>query len=211
MNKEPRRILIALALCLLAAAFLAGCSILSAPEPLQIVVLNRYKAAAPLCEKPLPVQILLSSPYASAGLSTDRIAILMDDRQVTYLEGYKWDDANPNLVQRALMDAINDSGCFKGAGTGSMALRADYRLEVDVKLMHFVDVNGQKQPAAEVSLLLRLIEVNSGSMLGQHNAYAHERAANGDLFKSMESAMHSAVQSSVDWLRASLKTHLSEK
>lgn len=211
MNKRYGSIFIGPVLCLLAAALLSGCSLITPPDPLQIVVLNGYKPAAPLCQTPLPIQIMVPAPYASAGLNTDRIAVLVDDRKVHYLADYRWDAGNVTLVQRALVDAMNDSGCFRGAGTGSMALRAEYRLETDVKFMHFIHPDGQNQPSAQVSLLLRLIDVNSGLMIGQYNAYARERAANGDIFKSMENALQSAVQNSLYWLRESLGADQSEK
>lgn len=211
MSLKAKNIFRALALCLLAAALPAGCSVISPPAPLKIIALSPYKAEAPACSSPLPVQLVIPAPYGSAGLNTDRIAILLKGREIHYFEGYKWEDSNTGLVQRMLIDALNDSGCFQGAGTGSMALRADYRLEVDVKLMHFVYTEGQRPPPAEVSLLLRLVDVSTGNMLGQHNAHVREGASEGDVFMSMEKALHAAVQSSLEWLRESVSEHLAAK
>lgn len=209
MNKQ-RNILHGLLFCLL-AALPAGCSIISPPEPLQIVVLDEYRPAAPICREALPVQILVPQPYPSAGLNTDRIGILIDGREVNYLAGYKWDVTNAQIIQRALVDTLNDSGCFRGAGTGGMALRADYRLEADIKLMHFVYAEGRQQPTAEVNLLLRLVDIESGLMIGQHNALGRDRTASGNIFQSMQSAAHSALQSSLDWTLESLRAYRAGK
>lgn len=187
-----------ISLGLLVLAMLTGCSIISAPQPLQIVMLRSYQAE-PACTAPLPVQIVVPAPHASAGLNTDRIAVILDDRQVSYIEGYRWENTNTTIVQRQLVDAINSSKCFTGAGTGSMSLRADYRLELDVKLMHFTTgKDGKRQ--AEVNILLRLIAVNSGTLIGQYEARAQEPCA-GDIYAGMEKALHSSLQGSLVWLR----------
>ena len=204
MRKINGNIFKAMPLLLFASALLAGCSIISTPPPLQIVVLHSYQAEA-ACPDPLDVQIVIPVPHASAGLNTDRIAILLDNRQVNYLEGYRWENSNVSIVQRQLVDAINSSNCFTGAGTGSMSLRADYRLELDVKLMHFTNTADNKRQA-EVDMLLRLVEVKSGRLLGQYDARARELCGH-DLFGGMEKALHLALRDSLGWLRETVSAN----
>lgn len=191
-------------LCAL-AAFLPGCgSLLSRPEPPQLVVLSSGPPSSGLCSRAAPVQIVIPTPHAGAGLNTERIAILSDKREVHYVAGYKWEDNNASLMQRRLVDVLNASGCFAGAGSAGMTLRADYRLEIDLKRMHFVYAEDQKKPSADVNMLLRLIEVKSGRLLGEHTARALRRSTEDDVFKAMESAVDSAAQNALEWLREAI-------
>lgn len=203
MTRKYLTLGMALCACIAAAGILSGCGVLSRPAPLQIVVLNNYKAGASSCGEKIPAQILVPTPYASAGLNTDRIAILKDNREVHYISGYRWEANNAHMMQRMLVDAINDSGCFTGAGTGSMSLHADYRLEIDIKLMHFIYEKNQKDRSAEVSMLLRLVKVSSGTMIGQHHAYA-QKPCGDNIFDAMEEAVHESIGSSLGWLRESI-------
>lgn len=208
MRKVNVNIFKVLPLCLLAAAMIAGCSIISAPKPLQIVMLRCYQPDE-LCAAPLPVQIVVPAPHASAGLNTDRIAILLNNRQVNYIEGYKWENSNTTIVQRQLVDAINASKCFTGAGTGSMTLRADYRLELDIKLMHFTSDKDNKR-LAEVNMLLRLVAANSGIIVSQYDARAVEPCGE-DIFEGMEKALHATIGDSLAWMRQSIAEDQSGK
>lgn len=185
-------------LALAAAMFiLGGCSLVSRQEPLKPVLLKSYQGEA-ICRSAAPVQILVPMPHTSSGLSTDRIAILADGRLIEYARDYKWDDSNAAIIQRQLVDLLNSSGCFAGAGTGGMALRADYRLELDVKKLYFV--SGSK-PGAQVELLLRLVEVRSGNLVGQYSAAALQEVKD-DSYAAMEDAIHAAMLDALIWLRA---------
>lgn len=197
------------ATCLLCSLLLPGCSIVSPPAPLQIIVLNSQGPEAPECNRRLPVQIVVPAPNASAGLGTDRIAILLNGREVNYLSGFKWEDSAAHMVQRQFVDALNSSECYTGAGTGSMALNASYRLELDLKRIHFVYVDDQKQPSAEVRILARLIDVRSGVMLGEFTAYTRQRGAQGELFASMEQAVRTAISQTTEWLYPMIEEHYS--
>lgn len=198
--------LVFVALCALYAAALTGCgNLLSRPTPPQLLILNSSPPSAGLCSRAAPVQIMIPTPYAGAGLNTDRIAILKDNREVHYAAGNKWEDSNANLIQRRLVDTLNASGCFAGAGTAAMTLRADYRLEIDLKRMHFVYGEDQKNPSANVSMVLRLIKVQSGQLLSEHSAHAQERSSDGDIFKAMERAVDNATQNALDWLRNAIE------
>lgn len=186
----------------LAALVLGGCSLVNRQEPLQPVMLKSYQSAAPICKSRLAAQIMVSMPQAPAALYTDRIAILTDGRLIHYAQDYKWEDAAPAVIQRQLVDLLNTSGCFTGAGTGSMALRADYRLEVDIKELFLVYDQGKNGPLARVGLLLRLVDIKSGNLVGQYKAGAEKSAGKDDVYTAMESAIHAAGLDSLNWLRA---------
>lgn len=185
----------------LATLALNACSLVSRQEPLQPVMLRSYQSAAPICKNRLPAQIMVSVPHAPAALHTDRIAILAGGRLIDYVQGYKWEDAAPAVIQRQIVDLLNASGCLGGVGTGAMALRADYRLEVDIKELFLVYDQGKNGPLARVDLLLRLVDIKSGNLLGQYKARA-EKAADADVYAAMEEAIHAAGLDALNWLRA---------
>lgn len=200
-----------LTLCCLAILFLSGCGgLISRPAPLQIVILSSQMPSTQRCTQPLPVQIVVPAPEVTAGLNTERIAILISNRQVSYLSGYRWDESNAHIIQRQTIDTLNNSGCFAGAGAGSLGLRAEYRLEVEVRRMHYVYIKDETKPEAEIQLILRLIDVNKGALVGQHNVFA-QVSAKDNIFDAMESAVSISMQESLDWIYNSLKAEQAKK
>lgn len=186
---------------------LPGCNIVSPPPPLQIVVLDSTGPDAPECKRRLPVQIVVPAPSTAAGLETDRIAILLNGREVNYLSGYRWEDTTAHMLQRQFVDTLNGSNCYTGAGSGNMALNASYRLELDIKRMHFVYADDQQRPSAEVRIVARLVDVRSGVMLGQFTASSQQHGRQDELFASMEQAVRSAIRQTAAWLYPVIRQH----
>jgi ABC-type uncharacterized transport system auxiliary subunit len=189
---------------------LAGCGpIFDGPAPLNIIVLNE-RPSAPLCGEALPWQLLLVQAGIYAGLDTDRIALLLDEREVKYLPEYKWEAPSPLLVLRHLDDGLNKSGCFAGVGFGGSGLNTPFRLLVDIKRMHFLPRGVDYPDALEILLTLTLIDAENGRLIRREDVLARRQgdyAEPYDMGAALELALEDIAQKAALWSRKTLAAY----
>jgi ABC-type uncharacterized transport system auxiliary subunit len=187
----------------------AGCTdLLSKPDPLHIIILNEAAPAAPLCSSPVPTQLVVALPDPHAGLDGERIALLLGEREVRYVSGYRWDAPAPFLAQRALVEALNGSGCFTGVGVGSDGLNTPYRLSAQIRRMHFKQDASQPPHAAQVELSLILLNGINGKIMGRHVSSVERQGDYADPYAlgvGMEQALRQAALDAAAWCWSVLK------
>ncbi|MDR2050559.1 MAG: ABC-type transport auxiliary lipoprotein family protein [Deltaproteobacteria bacterium] len=205
--KNPLPSALKTAFCLL-AALQAGCGDLLLDHPPHIIILREYASEAPLCAAPLREQLVVDMPEVYAGLDTDRIAMLLEERELQYLSDYRWDTPVPLLVQRGLVNALNGSGCFAGAGTGGYGLSAPYRLLAQIKRLHFLHGREGVSFTAQFQLALTLVDAGQGRIAGQRAFSALREGLPADPYSlgaAMEEILQQALREAVEWIRNSLE------
>ena len=75
----------------------------------------------------------IAQPDASAGLDSQRIAILHPPASMDYYADAEWPDRLPVLVQSTLLQAFEDSGRIEAVALDSDGARADYILSTDLR------------------------------------------------------------------------------
>jgi cholesterol transport system auxiliary component len=168
-----------LACCLALGSSLAGCAVLDPGPPAARILLDP-ELPAPGTAAPLPLQIAVVEPSADDILATDRIAAVFNGFEVRYVAGARWAAPVPRLLQRFLIDALEHTGRFAGVGDGGGGMRSDIRLLCDIRRFG-LRYRGGEPPVAEVSLLLRLMEVKTGRILATLPLSGQERITTDDL------------------------------
>ncbi|MDL2285520.1 ABC-type transport auxiliary lipoprotein family protein [Desulfovibrio sp. OttesenSCG-928-F07] len=201
-----KRLSLCLALCATLLPLNACSDLLATPEPLQILTLNHYDSDAPLCKQQSAAQLVINMPEAYAGTNSDRIPLLIDNREIQYLAGYKWDKPAQLMVHQALVQAFNTSGCIKGAASGGAGLVTPYRLSTDIMRMHHIQNGDQK--SVKVELVFTLVNIEKGTIIGQLTTQAN---GNGNFTKpvelaaNIEKALNIAINDGVVWVAGVLK------
>ncbi len=202
----------AIKLCALCAvmAMLPGCGdLFTKPAPMHIITMHTYAADAPLCQSRLPLQLVVSTPDTYAGLNTDRIAMLLNDREIQYASEYKWDTPAPVMIQHMLVDALNTSGCFVGAGTERTGLGTPYRLMIDLQRMHFMRDEHDKE-SVQVQFQATMLNVENGSIIAMRNITDARGGSYSDaitLGQAMEDTLHEVVKQTVMWSYETLSAY----
>ncbi|MCL1889007.1 MAG: ABC-type transport auxiliary lipoprotein family protein [Desulfovibrionaceae bacterium] len=199
-------------LILLGAVFLsAGCADLFRSEPLRILTLNEFDQAENLCAAALPLQVLVDLPEGYSGLESDRIALLLENREVRYLEGYKWDTPVPLLVRGALVNALNSGGCFAGAARAGDNLSSPFRLRAGIRRMHFEQSGVEPPSAAVISMDLSLRDFSrQGGGIARSLFTVREE---GDLSspyalgEAMQKALGRSMREAVLWCRSAMESY----
>lgn len=204
-----------LSLCLVCLFAIAGCGdLLSKPDPLQAIVLHNLDLEGPLCSSAVPVQVIVNLPETYGGLNTDRIATLLDGREIQYMRQYKWESPAPVIVHRMLIETMNKSQCFAGAGGTYTGITSPYRLLTDIKRMHYLHDSKSKEGEVSVHLLITLLDMDTGIIIAQHDATGSKRGNFEDTIvfsEALEVTLNSVIRESVEWSAKTLSSYITAK
>lgn len=100
--------------------------------------------------------ISVATPQANALIDSDRIAVRPAPDQLQTYKGARWADTGPELVQTAVVRALEDSGRFAGVvRAGASGRRGDVALYSELR--HFETHYRDGQPVVVVELQARLV------------------------------------------------------
>jgi len=187
-------------------AGLAACSgTLGGGSPPQLYTLSPVKEFPPTLPK-TSAQLLIEAPSAPGGLDTERIALMKTAVSVDYFAGTAWTDRAPLMVQSLLIESFENTGKIAAIDRESLALRADYVLESDLRDFTAI-YGGSEAPAVRVRMGLKLVRLPQKQIVGLHTASADMLAqqnsgpAGGDAFKA---ALHQVIGEPVAWTLTSM-------
>ena len=200
----------ALLLLLAAPACLGACSLIETGPPLAQVLLDPKlpaPAAAPGMAKPLPLQIAVPEPSAGTAYASDRIAAVFSGFEIRYQADARWNAPAPRLVQRLLMDSMENTGIFSGVGDGSGGMRSDLRLLCDIRRFG-LRYTGGEAPVAEAVLTLRLMDARNGRILASLPLSEEERAGDdtvGHHVLAFNAVLERVLAKSGTWVAGALE------
>ncbi len=155
------------------ALALAGCSDLLGPSeaPRLYVLKPAMVPTAPGSKVTWALSIPI--PNASAGLDTQRIAILRPPATLDYYANAAWSDGLPALVQTALLEAFENSGRIDAVARDSDAARMDYILAADIRDFEARYDTQDGAPTAVVNIDVQMIDAVKRNIIA-HFAAAEE-------------------------------------
>lgn len=145
-----KRALIPFAMLLLSACAIGG-------PKIEVQVFDpAVRVAADPAWPRVPWSLTVATPQANALLDSDRIAVRpAPDRLQTY-RGARWADTAPELLQTALVRALEDSGRFAAVTrAGASGRRGDVALYSELR--HFETIYTDGEPKVVVELQARLV------------------------------------------------------
>lgn len=159
---------------------LSGCSGLGTSPP-RLYVLR--PALPPATDLPAARwQLAVAVPDTVDALNTARIALSPSSDRIDYYSDAAWVDRMPVLLQRALIDAFEDSGKLAGVGRDTAELRPDFLLEIEIR--HFearYDAGPDQAPTVSVGLEARLTRLPGRVIMGSLSSSREVGAARNDL------------------------------
>jgi cholesterol transport system auxiliary component len=187
-----------------AAGFVvAGCSGIVGPPPA-----GKLYVLAPRLPDALPgpkVDWALSvqAPTATAGLDSDRIAILRPPASLDYYANSAWADRLPSLMQSAVLHAFEASGRIAAVARDSDGAQSDYTLNMDLRDFEARYDQGEGAPLAVVRLGVRLVEARSRRIAGYTSVAKEVRASANTIEAAVEAltaALAGALAELVPWV-----------
>ena len=171
---------------------LAGCGdLIGPPEALQLYVL---KPAVPKASQGAKADWALSIalPDATAGLDSQRIAIMRPPASMDYYANAAWPDRLSVLVQNALLQAFEDCGRIDAVAPDSDGTHADYILATDLRDFEARYDQPDGVPVAVVRIGARLVGAVKRNIAGRFDA-AEEVPATQNSIEAAVAALDEAL------------------
>ncbi|HEY0281051.1 MAG TPA: ABC-type transport auxiliary lipoprotein family protein [Rhizomicrobium sp.] len=181
---------------------LAGCGRLVGPgEPPRLYLL---KPALPQAAPGAKVDwaLAIAVPDASAGLDSQRIAILRPPATLDYYAGAAWSDRLPPLVQNALLQAFEGCGRIDKVAPDSDGTHADYLLATDLRDFEARYDQPDGVPMAVVRIGVRLVRSVKRNIAGRFEAAEEVPAAQNSIdaaVAALDEALARALAKIVAW------------
>ena len=137
------------------ALLLSGC--LSLGESAKISVYSPDITVAPHSDWPQAEwSLLLMRPLASASLDSPRIAVRPGPGLLQVYQGAVWSDPVPDLLQTAVLRALEDSGRILAVARQGSGLRGDATLQLDVRRFESVYAAPKSAPTVTIEVQAKL-------------------------------------------------------
>lgn len=171
---------------------LSGCGNLIGPSipPGKIYVLQPV-LPTPSAMPESSWQLSVARPEASASLATDRIVLIRNDT-LDYYADAQWTDSLPQLVQNALVGALEASSVFRTAGPDVESTHTDYVLQPEIKAFEARYTQENGPPAVVVDIIVKLIAARSGLIIAQRE-FHYEQSASANSVPAVVTAFDAAV------------------
>lgn len=161
---------------------LAGCSILGggderdratiyAPDP---------RVAADPSWPTADWQLAMGPPSAARAIDSYRIAVRPTPDELQVYKGARWAKTPTDMVQDALLRALEDSGRIRAVARQGTGIAADYRLVMDLRRFD-ADYAGAATPAATIEVNAKLLHAADQNVVAQRTFLRAESAAGTDV------------------------------
>lgn len=175
-----------------AGLVLAGCSDIVGPPPAGKLFVLKPRLPGAVAGAKNNWALSIQMPSASAGLDSDRIAILRPPASLDYYAASAWADPLPQLVQSGLLEAFEASGRLAAVSRDADAAQADFLLSTDLRDFEARYDAGEGAPLAVVRLGVRLVSTHTRRIAGYTELSKEVRASANSVDAAVE-AMSAAL------------------
>ncbi|TYO91233.1 ABC-type transport auxiliary lipoprotein family protein [Oceanicella actignis] len=148
-------------------------------------------------------QVVVEEPTAWSYVDTDRVAVKVGPYRVEYFPAVRWVDRAPKMVQRLLVESLENSGALAAVGRQAVGLNSDYTLIADLREFEAVSVGGADEPVGVlVRLNVKVVAEPRGLIIASESFAARTRAAsNGfdDVAEAFDQALGKVLRRAVEW------------
>lgn len=147
------------------AALVGGCELIrAAEEPTDLYTITPKSTFEPNMPD-VYWQLAVETPVSSANLNTGRIAIAMSPTSSDYYSKTAWTDRAPLMVQTRIVDSFENSRKIVAVSRESVALRANYILQPDLRNFEAMYFYGGT-PIVKVKLVVKLVRMPERQIIG---------------------------------------------
>lgn len=154
---------------------LAGCISVfpESGEPAKKVFLNLCPLKHHKCPQS-PKVLIVEHPHAIGDLASKNIKIFHAGKcfpVVDKIADYEWEEKLPDLIESAIVGALDQSHVFKGVVKSSDLVKGDITLITEIRRF---DVNVLCEPYIEVEISVKVITASDHQLLAQRTFKYHQ-------------------------------------
>ena len=155
-------------------------------------------------------QLALASPQAARIVDSARIAVRPTPGEVQVYRGASWAKPPPDMLQDALLRALEDSGRIPAVARQGSGIAADYKLVMDVRRFE-ADYAGNAVPSAAIEFNAKLIH-SGDQFIVASRTFRHVEPAAGTEVRLVAEAFSRGIErvtgELAHWILSSGDTHL---
>lgn len=156
---------------------LAGCSILGPkPKDAATVYAPDPRVQAEASWPTVRWQLTLGRAQSSRNIDSQRIAVRPTPNELQVYKGAQWAKPPGEMLEDALLRALEDSGRIPAVGRQGSGIGADYRLLLDLRRFES-DYAGNATPAATIEVSAKLLHVKSQQVVASRTFLQAQPAA----------------------------------
>lgn len=197
-------------LSLVLALLLGGCAMLDPGPPVPRILLPVRTETAKEADR-MPVQLLVSHPVTDTALQSDRILALMNGYEIRAFDSARWAASISWMVQRLLVDSLEDTRRFAAVGSEESIMDGSIRLSTEVRRFYLRYEDGEPAPTADIAIILTLADPHARATFARAVFSARERCAGNslhDFVAAFATAMSRILEESNEWVTRSVADHL---
>jgi cholesterol transport system auxiliary component len=147
-------------------------------------------------------QLLVDEPVVTTGLDTERIALMRGPTMIDYFAGASWTDRAPVMTQGLIVESFENSGKIAAVARESLALRADFILEPELRdfAAHYEGADGI--PTIRVRLGAKLVHLPDRQIVAERSFEAAQPAAQDSepaVVDAFDTAFRGVLRDLVAW------------
>ncbi len=148
--------------------------------------------------------LVVAKPSAPRTLDSSRIAVRPVSNELQVYRGANWAQPAPDMLQGAVLRALEDSGRIAAVARADAGIRSDYRLLTDIRRFES-DYAGQPLPSAVIEVNALLLSTQDQRVVASRT-FEHAQPATGtavpDVVAAFEQSMAAVVHDIAGWTLA---------
>ncbi len=147
--------------------------------------------------------IYVEEPLMSDGLGGVDVAVALENRKRTSLQGVRWSSSSTDLIRDYFIRAIGSMSGTRLLGQGAIDVRAGCRLGVKVWAFEFVPGASAGDDRVDIEVEFTLVRYNDNRLIGQPTLSASSQvsAANGEeIIEAFHDGMTRISREAGQWL-----------
>ncbi len=156
-------------------------------------------------------QIVVDEPTAGSYINTDKVAVKVGDYKVEYFPVARWVDRAPKMVQKLLVESLENTGVVDAVGQEAIGLSADYTLIIDLREFQAHTVRDPGQPMEiNVRLNIKIVQEPDGLIIASESFGRTETAkteAMLDVVAAFDETLGKSMRDAVEWSVRKIAAH----
>lgn len=154
-------------------------------------------------------QLALPRPTASGMIDSQRIVVVPVPGEMQVYKGAQWSKRPTDMLEDAVLRALEDSGRIPSVARQGSGVAADYRLVMDVRRFE-ADYAGAATPSAVVEVNAKLLHAPDQDIVASQT-FRHAQAASGtdvpSVVTAFDSALGQATREIATWVLVTGQAH----
>ncbi len=189
---------------LISLAFLTGCTLFEAQEPLPLYTLEsgHYKPS-----QGFSTSINIDEPKSEPGLDTIRISLKPNPYQQEYVANGSWPERLPKIFQNQLIQGFSQKWGGQNVNRLSDGVAAQYILSSNIEDFSVLHYPG-KHPQVSISITFKLIHFMDRKVIAAKTFCQKTPIQNFTMLgivSTLSQCTHSLIDKAADWIEESLQ------